>query len=544
MAESQDRIIELLAEWEEQYRLGNNLTPEELCADDADMRQHLRDRIQRRCRLLTQIAPPVTGDVSGDFLTETPPAVPGYELYEVLGSGGMGIVYKARQKAVNRIVALKVVLAGRHCSVSDLVGFRKEAETVARLRHPNVIQIYEVAQHDGRPFLALEYVDGGSLSQSLTGNPVSPSKAAAFMLTIANAIQYVHEHGVIHRDLKPANILLAADGTPKITDFGLAKRLDDGGDQTRTGTVKGTPNYMAPEQALGRTSEIGPATDVYSLGVIMYELLTGRVPFSGETVLETLEQVRTFEPVAVRQLVPKVPRSLDMICLKCLAKDPSRRYSSARLLAEDLQAFLNGESIQARSDSMAQQIARTVSRIDPHLTNFSKWGTLCLTLAPLPPLVQFLQVLLLRHHPNFPKIAILISLATIFLVQMILEVAAQGTLQFVPTSLRRRVRIILWANVATSALIVFAVWWNCPDEHPQQLLLVIPLLTAAVSATFLALSADVGFLFITGLAALIVSILMSVSLTWSPLGLGFLMAFNLTGMGLFTRWVRQQAAEQ
>jgi serine/threonine protein kinase len=536
-------MIELLAIWEEHYKLGKTLTPEELCADDVGLQPRLRNRIQRRLKLLQRIAPTVTAETSGDRYSQAPPTVPGYELYEVLGSGGMGIVYKAHQKSMNRTVAIKMVLAGGSCSTADLVRFRSEAETVARLKHPNIVQIHEVGQHEGQPYLALEYVDAGNLSQSLNGNPVSPAKSARLVLTLADAVQHAHEQGVVHRDLKPANILLAADGTPRITDFGLAKRLDHESDQTRTGTVKGTPNYMAPEQALGRVSEIGPATDVYSLGVILYEMLTGRVPFSGETILETLEQVRTFDPVPPRQLVPKVPRSLETICLKCLAKAPARRYSSAHALAEDLQAYLNGDSISARPDSMAQQIARTISRLDPTLRHFGRWSQICFALAPVPPVVQFLQVTLLRHRADFPKLALLISLVTIFLVQTVLDVAARRTLQFVPSSLRRRVRIILTSNVATSALIVFAVWWNCPVDRPEQLLLVIPLLTATVSATFFALSAEVGFLFVTGMAALVVTIPMSLSLTWSPLGLGVLMMFNLAGMGLFTRWLKRQAEQ-
>lgn len=538
--ERPDRVIELLAIWEEHHKLGKSLTPEELCADDVDLQPRLRNRIQRRLKLLQRIAPTVPAETSGDCFSQAPPKVPGYEFYEVLGSGGVGIVYRAHQKSMNRTVAIKMVLAGGSCSTADLIRFRSEAETVARLRHPNIVQIHEVGQHEGQPYLALEYVDAGNLTQSLNGNPVSSVKSARLVLTLADAVQHAHEQGVVHRDLKPANILLAADGTPRITDFGLAKRLDHESDRTRTGTVKGTPNYMAPEQALGRVSEIGPATDVYSLGVILYEMLTGRVPFSGETILETLEQVRTFEPVPPRLLVPTVSRSLEIICLKCLAKEPARRYSSARALAEDLQAYLNGDSIKARPDSMAQQIARAISRLDPTFRHFGRWSQICFILAPLPPVVQFLQVALLRHRADFPKLALLISLVTIFFVQTILDVAARRALELAPSSLRRRVRIILMSNVATSALIVFAVWWNCPGDRPEQLLLVIPLLTATVSATFFALAAEVGFLFVTGIAALVVTVPMSLSLTWSPLGLGVLMMFNLAGMGLFTRWMKRQ----
>jgi hypothetical protein len=295
----------------------------------------------------------------------------------------MGVVYKARQKSLNRLVALKMVLAGPHASPQQLARFKAEAEAVAQLQHPNIVHIYEVGEQDGRPFFSLEYVEGVSLAQLMTayalppaepnadqepGRPWSRStfddrlgKIVALTESLARTIHYAHQRGIIHRDLKPSNVLLTADGTPKVADFGLAKRLEGEG-HTRTGDIMGTPAYMAPEQAGGKTKEVGPAADVYALGAILYELLTARPPFRAETAFETVLKVVHEDPVPPRQFQPKVPRDLETICLKCLAKDPAKRYASADDLAEDLRRFRAGEPITARPVGMLERIAKGVRR--------------------------------------------------------------------------------------------------------------------------------------------------------------------------------------
>jgi hypothetical protein len=286
--------------------------------------------------------------------------VAGYEILGELGRGGMGVVYKARHVQLNRLVALKMILAGSHAGETELARFRVEAEAVARLQHPGIVQIYEVGESEGKPFFSLEFVEGGSLSAKLGGVPLPARRAAELVAALAGAVDAAHRKGIVHRDLKPANVLLTADGTPKITDFGLAKRLDAAG-QTATGAVMGTPSYMAPEQAMGK-KDIGPAADVYALGAILYELLMGRPPFLGAEALDTLRQVVSDEPVPPSRSNHRVPHDLETICLKCLHKEPKKRYGSARELAEDLGRWLAGEPIAARPVGQAERLWRWARR--------------------------------------------------------------------------------------------------------------------------------------------------------------------------------------
>jgi serine/threonine protein kinase len=316
------------------------------------------------------------------------PSVPGYEILEELGRGGMGVVYLARQLGLHRTVALKMVLNGLHTCPRDLARFRTEAAAIARLQHPNIVQIYDVGEAGGRPYLVLEFVAGGSLAQHLHGMSQPARPAAQLVETLARAVHAAHANGVIHRDLKPANILLRdereeargesrdlsplacclASLVPKITDFGLAKCAGGDGEAldlrgpTVTGELLGTPHYMAPEQAMVPRQPVGPAADVYALGAILYELLTGRPPFTGETPLAIVLQVLNNEPVSVTSLQPNMPRDLETICLKCLRKEPRKRYGSALELAEDLERFLRDEPIRARPVRAVERLRRWVRR--------------------------------------------------------------------------------------------------------------------------------------------------------------------------------------
>ena len=289
------------------------------------------------------------------------PEISGYQILEELGRGGMGVVYLARHQALNRLVAVKMILAGEQASPHQLVRFRAEGEIVARLRHPNIVQIFEFGWHGRQPYFVLEHVEGGNLEQWLAGRPMPPHHAAELIETLARASHYAHEQGVVHRDLKPANVLLAPDRVgdgrahkpevtaaepsprlvPKITDFGLAKPLGTDWRLTQSGVAAGTPSYMAPEQVRAGTGAIGPQTDVYALGAILYELLTGRPPFLSASTAETMQQILTDEPLPPSHLQPTLPGDLVTVCLKCLEKEPRRRYADASELADDLRRWRN-----------------------------------------------------------------------------------------------------------------------------------------------------------------------------------------------------------
>ncbi len=365
---SDHRLTELLIRWEELQEQGQAASVDELCRDCPELADELRRRV-RILEIMPSVPPPVphaetpaTLSQDGDAGTASAtraegagaapagplPLIPGYHVLRELGRGGMGVVYLALQTGLNRPVAVKMILAGQYAGAQQRQRFRGEVEAVARLQHPNIVQIYEVSEVGGHPYCALEFVDGGSLADQLDGTPRPPRPAAELVAALADGVQAAHERGIIHRDLKPGNILLARGGTPKIADFGLAKIVDAEESLTQSGMVMGTPQYMAPEQAGGKARQSGPPTDVYALGAILYELLTGRPPFRAATTLETLQQVLYLDPVPPRRLQPGVPRDLDTICLKCLRKEPGQRYAGAADLAADLRRFLKGEPIHGR----------------------------------------------------------------------------------------------------------------------------------------------------------------------------------------------------
>jgi tRNA A-37 threonylcarbamoyl transferase component Bud32 len=278
-----------------------------------------------------------------------------FELLEEIARGGMGVVWKARQTSLNRDVALKMIRAGALASPEEVQRFLREAEAAANLQHPNIVAIHEVGQHDGQHYFTMDYVAGRDLGALVEDGPLSPNQAAGYVKIIAEAIHFAHQRGILHRDLKPQNVLIDAADQPRITDFGLAKIMKDGSRLTQSGAIMGSPSYMPPEQAAGRHGDLGPASDVYALGAMLYELLTGRPPFRGATVLDTLLEVIEAEPVGPRRLKADIPPNLETICLKCLEKAPSARYPTARALSEELDRYLKGEPIHARPASAVRK---------------------------------------------------------------------------------------------------------------------------------------------------------------------------------------------
>jgi serine/threonine protein kinase/tetratricopeptide (TPR) repeat protein len=367
------RVIE---EFQQRVRAGEQPDVEDYAHRHPPIADVLRELLPTVRLLQKPAAAP--GAFSAKARAQADPAAPpgdleGYEVLREVGRGGMGVVYEARDRRLNRAVALKMVLAPGHACPADLVRFLAEAEAVAQLQHPNIVQIFETGQHRGQPYFTMEFVAGGSLSARLDGAPLPPAQVAPLLEPLARAVHYAHQMGIVHHDLKPENVLLArlqiADcrlqieenasssqsailnlqsAVPKLTDFGLAKRVERGTGLTQAGEVLGTPSYMAPEQARGRAAEVGPHSDTWALGAILYECLTGRPPFQGPTPTDTMLQVIHKEPVPPRRLQPGVSRDLETICLKCLNKEPARRYASAEALADDLRRFQAGKPIHAR----------------------------------------------------------------------------------------------------------------------------------------------------------------------------------------------------
>ena len=387
-ASAVDRII---ADYLRRLDCGEVVDRQELLAAHPDLVDELRayfddaDEVEQFAGSTLGWETSRSGSPSGAPSAQSEGSVPArladYALLRELGRGGMGAVYLARQDGLNRLVCIKVLLSGPWAGEADVKRFLREAEAAASLRHPNIVAIHQLGQADGRHFFTMEYVQGRTLAEVVRDAPLPPDRAAGYVRTIATAVDYAHRQGVLHRDLKPSNVLIDSDDRPRITDFGLARRIDaqPGGSLTQTGAIVGTPSYMPPEQASSSPAAVGPRSDVYALGAVLYELLTGRPPFQGETPLDTLVQVRTIEPVRPGLLNPRVSTDLETICLKCLEKDPARRYESALAMAEDLGRFLDRRPIHSRPIGRARQAVRWCRR-HPVLTIM---GAAVLSLATL-----------------------------------------------------------------------------------------------------------------------------------------------------------------
>lgn len=535
---SGDPLLDALVTWEEQRAQGKRLSAEELCPNNGDLQGVLRRRIARREQLLAALELPLQSGL-GAAPAKALPTLEGYEVSEIIGQGGMGVVFKARQLALNRTVAVKMILSGIHASSQELSRFRAEAEAVARLAHPNIVQIFEIGEQFGNPYLTLEFVPGGSLAQQLDGRPTHPKRAAEMVRELAKGMQHAHDKGIVHRDLKPGNVLIAGDGTLKITDFGLAKRAESDLRNTMTGAIIGSPTYMAPEQASGNASEIGPATDIYALGVILYELITGRPPFKGDSVIETIQQVREQDPLPPRIVQPKIPRDLETICLKCLEKKPQRRYVSAATLAADLDAFLHEEPIHAQSLTLLDQVTRTITHhgFDERIRGMANW---MLFLTPFPLVVHLIAFACFYGTSHYAIGMIATTSCLLFSMVPILMTAGGPSLRLIPSWQRKHFYTTWIGHSIAMAVLLAAVLIVVPADQPQLRLMVYSLWAAGAGLSFLSHAVEAGFYYIVSGIMFCMSIVMALTPTWAPLEVAFLMTINMGLQGFFLRRVSNE----
>jgi serine/threonine-protein kinase len=395
-AEQEEQLATLVDELSESPTGGEQEHLERLVADHPDLAGHLRelfatmlvtDAVAEQSTVFERRQGGVDQVVLGEAaiwsggprftpgVTPLPATLGDYELIEEIGRGGMGVVYRATQKSLGRTVALKMLLRRDLASRADLARFRSEAEAAARLDHPGIVSIFDVGESDGLPFYSMRFIEGTTLARQLAAGPLPPREAATLLAKVADAVQAAHDRGVLHRDLKPSNILIDAMGRPHVSDFGLAKRLEDDQSVTHTGAILGTPCYMSPEQAAGSRGDVGPTSDVWSLGAILYQMLTGRPPFQASSPMDTLLAVLETDPPAPHTVAAGVDRDLEMIALKSLQKPQELRYASAGGLAADLRAFLAGETIAARRGGLADVFAR-LFRETHHAVVLENWGLL------------------------------------------------------------------------------------------------------------------------------------------------------------------------
>lgn len=475
-----------------------------------------------------------------------------YELNSEIARGGMGVVYRATQVKLKRTVALKMILAGKLATADDVQRFIMEAEAAGRLSHPNIVAIYEVGELQGQHFFSMEFIKGMSLAQRLQQGPLPGRVAARYVRQIARAVQYAHKQGILHRDLKPSNIMLDDEhDEPHITDFGLAKHLgNQDSKQTRTGAVIGTPSYMAPEQAQGRTRELGPACDIYSLGAILYDVLTGRPPHRAETALDTVMQVIHNEPVPVTLLNPKVDKDLETICHKCLEKDPLLRYASAEALAMDLQNYLDGNSINARSSNVLDRLTRMLDR-SQHDANFATWSTMILLMGAVVG-IQHTLIFLLMHW-NAPRWSILSARTIEFILLICLFWHNRRNTQLLPTTSAERELWTIWigyffAMAATVVVtrVVRALDFIDPAPHAPphfEEMLPYPFMSIITGLCFFVMGSNYwGRCYALGVVFFVLGAVMTFFLEWAPLVFGLAWAAALTGVGWHLRGFARQHA--
>jgi eukaryotic-like serine/threonine-protein kinase len=465
-----------------------------------------------------------------------------YELIAEIARGGMGVVYKARHKTLDRVVALKMILAGRLAADDDLVRFRTEAEAAAKLQHPHIVAVHDVGEVDGQHYFSMEFIDGPTLAQRLAKGPLPSRVAARYLGLVARAIHYAHRQGVLHRDLKPSNILIDSCDEPHVTDFGLAKRLGGDQGQTRTGAVLGTPSYMAPEQASGKTKDQGPCTDIYGLGAVLYELLTGRPPFKAESPMDTLMQVLESEPVPPRLLNRKIDHDLQTICLKCLEKNPTRRYATAEDLADDLDRYLSGDTISARSSNMLDYVARMLDR-SQHDIAFYTWSTMLLVIAVIV-LIEHIAVFVLSQTDQ-PRWTILVARSLQFIGMGIAFWYNRGR-RMLPTSAPERELWTIWVGYLITVVVNWLVCWQLRNydvvqaggaaPHRWDEYLLYPFITMLSGLAFFTMGSNYwGRCYAVGAVFFACAVVMPLRLEYSPLVFGLLWSVTLAALGLHLR---------
>ncbi len=474
---------------------------------------------------------------SSDFVEENSPKSShrifgDYELLHEIARGGMGVVYKARQLSLNRTVAIKMILQGTLAGSEEIERFKLEAKAVAQLTHPQIVVIYDVGHCDDQYFYAMEYVEGRSLAQVLRAGAISPRRAAEYVEQVAKAIHFAHQNGVVHRDIKPSNILIDEYERARVTDFGLAKHVDRGDELTLSGQMVGTPAYMAPEQITNRRGDIGPLCDVYSLGVLLYELLTKQLPFAGRDQFETLLQVLDCDPQSPRKVNSQVPRPLEMICLKCLEKDPQRRYASAADLADDLSRFLAGDPISLSSSKLVDRLMRTLER-SQYDREIHTWARMLMHLAWISLATHVLVFFNHTIRPPHP-LAGLIAIRLFEVVGMAAVLWGLREHWFPPRGAPARQLLSLWLGyMAGSLTLVIIAFLNSPPGTTFNDFRAYPPLAVLASLLFITLGSSYwGYCYTIGSLFLVLGILMTFWLAAAPLLFGVAWAASLSILSL------------
>jgi predicted Ser/Thr protein kinase len=460
------------------------------------------------------------------------PELPGYEIVREIARGGMGVVYEARQASLNRAVAVKLILHGALASGDDRRRFAAEAAAAAKLKHPNIVVIHEVGEHAGQPFFSMEYVAGESLARILRRELPTPKQAAHYAGEVARAVQFAHEHGVLHRDVKPSNVLVDESGRVRVMDFGLAKQIDADDKLTVTGQLMGTPSYMAPEQITGPAQAIGPACDVYGIGALLYELLTGQPPFRGANQVETLLAALETEPAAPRRINAAAPRALEMIALKCLEKDPENRYASASAVAADLDRYLDGESLSISSPNLLDRFVRTLerSKFDREVYEASRLVLHVAWIALAAHVAVFVNYVLRAPHPIVGVVGIRLAEVAIMLAVFWPRRADW----FPPRGAAARQLWSIWLGYLAGSLALYVVdYLLTPPGETFYGLRAYPSLAVLASLAFLMLGSSYwGYCYLIGGLFLALAVAMTFWLPAAPLAFGMCWAGSLALLGV------------